>query len=823
MLGFIEFIVLLGCVGALAFYRVKPLVWTTVMGLVLIAFSGWSDVSWLILIPAWIIYLACATLFNMTDLRTRIFSQKMFDYFKRLLPPISRTEQEALDAGDVWWERDLFQGNPDWNKFAAYGKPVLTAEEQAFMDGPVNTLCQMLDSWQIEQEREIPENVWAYMRQQGFFGLAIDKKYGGRAFSAYAHSSIVAKISSRSLSAAVSVMVPNSLGPAELVYHYGTDEQKEYYLPRLASGEDIPCFGLTAPTAGSDAGAIPDKGVVCKGTYEGKETLGIRLSWDKRYITLAPIATVLGLAFKLYDPEKLLGDKLDLGITVCLIPTTHPGVEIGLRHFPAGLAFMNGPTRGKDVFIPMDFIIGGQENVGRGWQMLMASLSIGRSISLPALSSAAARLSYAMTGAYARIRKQFKLPIAEFEGVEEALANIAGKSYLVEATRSMTASAVDLGVKPAIASALTKYHTTELARKIIDDAMDVHGGRAVQYGPSNYLAFAHQGIPVSITVEGANILTRNLIVFGQGVMRCHPFIEEEIKVVYQADQSSAVANFDRLLCSHIGFAISNFARTCWFGLTGGRFISVPQKGRLAPYCKQLTRMSAALAFTSDVALLVLGGDLKRRERLSARLGDVLSYLYMGSAVMRFCREQGETIHDLNSAEWAMQYCLHKIQEAFDEFTNNFPVTWIARTLRAIIFPWGASYRFAPKDKLSHALVESMTTNSEFRTNFTKGVFIGEGMADPTGCIEHAFNAVLAAADAEKKLQKAIKAGKISSKDSLQQQLMFAAKQELLTELEIGLLKAADVAVAKAIAVDDFTSEELAGKRIECIEQAQAAI
>lgn len=821
MAALIEFIVLIGIVWGLAFYRVKPLVWTIAMGVVLIAFTLLSSLSWLIIVPAWVIYVGSALIFNVADIRKTVLSSKVLKYFLSVLPPISRTEQEALDAGHVWWERDLFQGQPNWKKLSEFAKPVLSDEEQSFMDNQVETLCKMLDDWEIVESRDLPKEVWDYMTKQGFLGLCIDKEYGGLAFSAYAHSCIVSKVASSSLSAAVSIMVPNSLGPAELVYHYGTDEQKEHYLPRLAKGQEIPCFGLTGPTAGSDAGSIPDRGVVCKGKYKGKEVLGIKLSWHKRYITLAPIATVLGLAFKLYDPDKLLGEKTDLGITLCLIPCDHPGVEIGLRHFPAGMAFMNGPTKGKDVFIPMDFIIGGQEQVGRGWAMLMACLSIGRSISLPALSTAVGKLGYAMTGAYARIRKQFKTPIAHFEGVEEALANIAGKAYIVEATRSMTCSAVDLGVAPAIASALTKYHTTELAREIIDDSMDVHAGKAIQHGPYNYIAHAHQAIPVSITVEGANILTRNLMIFGQGIMRCHPYIQDEIKAAYNKDEKQGAADFDRLLSKHIGYAVSNFARTLWYGLTGGKLIRTQQKSEVHCHYQQLTRMSTALAFASDVAMLLLGGDLKRKERLSARLGDVLSHLYMASAVLKLYRENGETAEDLDMVNWAMQYHLNHIQTAFDEFCANFPVKWAAVAIRHSVFPYGQSYRCGPSDKLSKRIVKPMLSQSEFRHKFTAGAYIGKSPNEATGCVEHAFAAVLAAKEADKKLRSAVKEGHIPGKLLPEEQLAIAQKEGLLTEEEINLLNTANAAVAKAVAVDDFTHEELVRKATECLEEAQA--
>lgn len=646
-------------------------------------------------------------------------------FFKRLqkkLPPISNTEREAIEAGNTWWEKELFCGRPDWKKLLAYPKPVLTVDEQAFLDHQVNQLCEMLDDWKIvNDEHNLPENVWSFLKENKFFGLIIPKQYGGLGFSALAQSTIVMKIATRSLSAAVNTMVPNSLGPGELLLHYGTEEQRNYYLPRLASGQEIPCFALTAPDAGSDAGSIPDTGIICYGNNEGKNVLGIRLNWDKRYITLAPIATLLGLAVHLYDPEHLLGDVEDIGITLCLIPTTHPGVEIGSRHLPLLLAFLNGPTRGKDVFIPLDWIIGGASMAGQGWRMLMECLSTGRAISLPALSTATAKVAYRFTGAYSRIRRQFNLPISAFEGIEEALGYIAGYTYMLEACRIFTAGAVDQKIKPATASAIAKYHMTELSRHVIEHAMDIHAGHMIQAGPRNFLAFIYMGTPISITVEGANILTRNLIIFGQGAIRCHPYLLEEMAILNAPNPDQKA--FNEILFAHVRYFAGNLLRSIGYGLTGGHLIgSIVTNTSIRKLHKQLTRMSTALALLSDTSLLMLGGSLKRRERISARLGDILSQLYMGSAVIKYFYDNGQPATDVDYVCWALQDCLQKIQHAIDELLNNFPQWWIGKLLSWIIFPFGTVYRY-PKDKLHSQIVAAMLKQSDFRDRLTQSIYL----------------------------------------------------------------------------------------------------
>ncbi|MBB70905.1 MAG: acyl-CoA dehydrogenase [Legionellales bacterium] len=807
----LELIIFALAAGSFAYFRVKPWQWTIGLGIVLLGFSVFSHLPWWFLGLSWLLYAAAAVLFNITPLRQLLLSDRAYVWFKQLLPPMSQTEQEALDAGDVWWDGEVFQGRPDWRRLLDMPTPELNPEEQNFLDNQVEALCAMIDDWQMVNAGDMPDRVWQFLKDEGFFGLCIDKNYGGLGFSAIAHSTIVMKIATRSMSAAVNMMVPNSLGPAELLTHYGTDAQKSHYLPRLARGVEVPCFALTAPEAGSDATAIPDSGVVCRGHHDGKELIGIRLNWDKRYITLAPRATVLGLAFKLYDPDHLLGETTEHGITVCLVPTSHPGVEIGLRHAPMGMAFLNGPTRGTDVFIPLDWIIGGPSMIGQGWRMLMECLSIGRGISLPALSTAVGKVSYMTGGAYALVRKQFKTPIGHFEGVEEALGRIGGYTYLLDACRRMTAGAVDQGVKPSLASAIAKYHMTEISRKVIDDCMDVHAGRGIQLGPRNYLGYTYMAIPVSITVEGANILTRNLMIFGQGAMRCHPYVRAEIAAAYNESVEQGMADFDKLLTSHIGYAISNCVRSVFFSLGGWRLLRSPVKGPTAKYYRQLTRMSTVLAFVSDMAMLLLGGDLKRKERLSARLGDVLSHLYMGSMVLKHYQDQGANDDDLPYVHWALQHCFAEMQIALDGFFANFPRKLLGRVLKRVVFPIVRPFKQPASDKIVHQIARSMMQPSALRDRLGQDCFIGED-DDAIGRLEDAFKRVVDSVPLEKKVLQAIKDGVIKAHADKNEQLMQALNQEILNAEEVQHLQDTYGAVADAIAVDDFSETTTRNKQ-----------
>lgn len=738
--------------------------------------------------------------------RLKWFSAPLMKLFRKVTPKMSKTEQEALEAGSVWWDGELFSGKPRWNKLLSLPKPTLSKEEKDFLDGPVNTLCNMLDDWKITQEdKDLPEIVWKYIKDNGFFSMIIPRNYGGKDFSAYAHSQVVMKISTRSISTAVTVMVPNSLGPGKLLLEYGTKEQKNYYLPRLAKGEEVPCFALTNPHAGSDAGAIPDFGIVCKEKFEGKkDVIGIRLNWEKRYITLGPVATLLGLAFKLYDPDHILGEDEELGITCALIPTDTKGVEIGNRHFPLNMVFMNGPNFGKDVFIPMDWIIGGEKQAGQGWKMLMECLSDGRAISLPALSTGAGKLTSLSVGAYSRVRQQFKMPIGKFEGVEEALARIGAYTYMMDAARSLTLSALDNGEKPSVISAVVKYHLTENMRKVINDGMDVLGGAGICLGPKNILGRIYQAIPISITVEGANILTRSMIIFGQGAIRSHPYIYKELESLSEHDKNQALNQFDRALFGHIRFFITNTLRCFFNGVTNALFIKSPSNvnRKVKRYYKQATRMSAAFALVTDVSLMILGGSLKRREKISARLGDILSHLYLLSAVLKHYQDQGEHESDLPFVHWACQHNLQRIQTAFNGYLHNFPNRPIALLLRWIIFPWGRLYAPA-SDKLGHEVASLLINPSEMRNRLIDGVFIPENTEESVAQLEIALRKVVDASHLEKKIRSFQKAFK-PEYSNYNEMLDAAILEGVIDKDEKELLSQANEFRTRVIAVDDFT-------------------
>lgn len=788
----------------LAYVQTPIILWVSVMGIGLLLTSLFGSLSFLTLGIFWVLFIIAVLFVSLKNIRQRRIIQPLIQRLKKRMPPISDSERIAIESGDVWWEKDLFSGHPKWKKLLAIPEPRLTSEEQTFLDNQVDTVCSMASDWEIVNDlQDLPQAMWDYYKKERFFGLVIPKEYGGLGFSALAHSTIVTKIATHSLTMAVDMMVPNSLGPGELLLHYGTPEQKQYYLPRLANGEEVPCFALTGPEAGSDAGSITDSGVVCYGEHEGQKVLGMRLTWDKRYITLAPIATVLGLAFRLYDPENLLGDKVDLGITLCLVPTSHPGVEIGNRHYPLRLAFLNGPTHGRDVFVPLDWIIGGVEKIGQGWKMLMECLSIGRAISLPALSTACGKLCFRVTGAYARLRRQFNLPIAKFEGVEEALSYIAGFNYMLEATRVMTAGSVDQGIRPAIASAIAKYHMTEMARKVMDHAMDVHGGHAIQAGPRNPLVLLYMAAPIGVTVEGANILTRNLIIFGQGAIRCHPYILKEISLLADSDNEKNLNQLDRLLLSHIGYVISNVVRCLVSGLTGAHIIFSPIRGPVARYYRQLTRMSGALALLSDICMLILGGNLKRKERISARLGDILSQLYLASAVLKYFNDQGKPASDVDYVKWSVQTCLADIQIACDDLLHNFPIAWLGKVLRWVIFPWGTSY-YKPKDNLSHRIVMPMLEPSDLRDRLTRDCYISNNNDDSIRRMEDALAEIQQIDPIWKKFLTGIRDEKIPAYSELDAQLQIAVAKNILTENEKQALHEFLVLHHEIIRVNEFT-------------------
>lgn len=739
-------------------------------------------------------------------IRRFLVTKRILKIFRTMLPQISQTEQEALDAGTVWWEGDLFGGKPDWKKLLAYPRPQLTAEEQVFLDGPVEQLCAMLDEWKITHElKDLPPDVWQFIKKKGFFGLIIPKQYGGYGFSALAHSEVVMKIGSRSGTAAVTVMVPNSLGPAELLLHYGTEKQKEYYLPRLARGLEVPCFALTSPEAGSDAGAMPDFGVVCHGEYEGKQNvLGMRVTWEKRYITLGPVATILGLAFKLYDPDRLLGGEEELGITLALIPTHTPGVNIGRRHYPLNGAFQNGPNSGKEVFIPMEWVIGEQEGIGQGWRMLMNCLAAGRSISLPATSVGAAKLAARTSGAYSRVRTQFKTPIGYFEGIEEALARIGGNTYMMDAARIMTAGAIDLGEKPSVVSAIVKYHLTERGRQAINDAMDIHGGKGICIGPRNYLGRTYQQIPVSITVEGANILTRNMIIFGQGAMRCHPYLLKEVNAMHDKDSDRALLAFDEALIGHAKFTMRNTANSLVYALMGNYIQDITPEN-CAPetvlYYRQLARFSASFACIADIGLMRLGGSLKRKERLSARLGDILSMLYLCSAALKRFEDDGRPASDLPLLHWSVQDAIYRMQQALDEFLINFPghavFVWL---LRVLIFPLGKRCK-PPTDALAHEVARLMMEPGAVRDRLTAGIFVPTANNEPMADLEQALHCVIECGAIETRLREAVKLRQITARGD--EKIAQALQLKVITATEADLLNKMKALRSQAIKVDDF--------------------
>ncbi len=803
----LDFLVVVTVTLTAAYHQLKANYWIPLLGFTLLLLSFISPFG-LFLVFCWALYIAAAVMVLSPVWRKRLLTQRIFTLLKKRMPAIGETEKEAIQAGDVWWEKDLLSGSPDWNKLLAFPKPVLTEEEQAFLDNQVEQLCGMINDWEmVHHDHDLSQKIWHYLQHEKFFGLVIPKEFGGLGFSAYAHSCVVVKVATRSVSAAVNMMVPNSLGPGELILHYGTEEQKSYYLPRLAKGEEIPCFALTAPDAGSDASSIKDTGIVCYERFHGKKTLGIRLNWNKRYITLAPIATVLGLAVHLYDPEHLLGEKDDVGITLCLIPTTHAGVEVGRRHLPLYLAFMNGPTRGTDVFIPLDWIIGGREMAGRGWQMLMECLSIGRSISLPALSTGCGKLVYRVTGAYARIRKQFNLPIGYFEGVEELLSEIAGLTYLLEATRIMTAGAVDQNIKPTIASAIAKYHMTEMARKVVNQAMDIHAGHAIQTGPHNVLANVYLALPMSITVEGANALTRNLIIFGQGLVVCHPYLLRELELLSTSTPENNLDQFDAVFMEHSSFFFKNFARTIWYALTGGRLIRLnlqkhPKTKKIQYFYQQLTVVSSLLSLFTDIVLMTLGGNLKRRERFSARLGDILSQLYLGSAVLKYFQDNAQPEEELAYVQWCIQTCLHRSQVAFKELANNFPIRPFRWLLRALV-PFGKIYS-VPTDRLSHQIVTPMLALTALRERLTKNFYVSKNPQEWLSQLETVFQLIADIEPIAKKFESAIQHGKVPVWLPMNDQIKMAIKESILTEEEAKQLQDFEKHRHEVIKVSEFS-------------------
>ncbi|MBA6337163.1 acyl-CoA dehydrogenase [Colwellia sp. BRX8-7] len=755
---------------------------------------------------SWIIFAIIALPLNISDFRKQYITHPLLKMFRSIMPQMSRTEQEAIDAGTTWFEAELFRGNPDWKKLHNYETPRLSVEEQSFLNGPVEEVCKMTNDWQTTHvDADLSPEVWQFLKDNKFFAMIIKKKYGGLEFCAYAQSRVLQKLSGVSAVLASTVGVPNSLGPGELLQLYGTKEQQDHYLPRLAVGDEIPCFALTSPEAGSDAGAIPDEGIICHGEFEGKEVLGMRLTWDKRYITLAPIATVLGLAFKLKDPDHLLGETVDLGITCALIPTDLDGVITGRRHFPLNVPFQNGPTQGNGVFVPLDYIIGGAEMAGQGWRMLMECLSVGRAITLPSNSAGGIKSLALATGAYSRIRRQFKIPIGKMEGIEEPLARIGGNAYLMDAVTTMSTGAIDLGEKPSVISAIIKYHLTEKMRVCVNDAMDIHGGKGICMGEGNYLARAYQGAPIAITVEGANILTRSLIIYGQGAIRCHPYVLAELAAANQTDDVIALKEFDHALFGHIGFAISNVVRSLWFSLTGARILKAPFRDETSRYYQLLTRFSSNLAMLSDISMLTLGGDLKRKERISARLGDVLSHLYLSSATLKRFNDEGRQQDDLSLVQWALEDSLYETQQAIDALISNFPNKIVALFLRAMIFPVGKWLK-KPSDITDHKVAQILQTPGKARERLGQGQYLSRDPENVLGQLEQTLDDIIACEPIFKKVCQAI--GEDLPFYALDEVAKKGLAVNVINAVEAELLCKAELGRKAAINVDDFDSDEL---------------
>jgi len=761
---------------------------------------GWF--SWVL-----IIFGTLLLALSLKPIRMAVLTRPVYGAVKSILPKVSRTEQEALDAGTVGWDAELFSGRPDWNKLTGIRPLTLTDEEQAFLDGPAETACKMIDDWDIRHNRaDLTPELWQFLKEKGFLGMLIAKEHGGLGFSAQAQSMIVSKIASRSVAAAITVMVPNSLGPGELLEKYGTPAQKEKYLHRLANGQDVPCFALTGVHSGSDAGGMRDIGIVTKGMHDGKEVLGVRLSFDKRYITLAPIATLVGLAFILKDPDNLLGRGDDVGITLALIPHDHPGLDIGRRHFPARQAFMNGPVRGKDMFIPMEFLIGGTDYAGQGWRMLMECLSTGRAISLPAIGTTSIKQTLRATSAYARVRRQFGIPVGIMEGVAEPLGEMVKRAYMFEATRRLTASMVDEGQRPAVIAGLLKYTTTEAMRDSMDDAFDIQGGRAIQDGPGNYLFGAYQSMPVAITVEGANILTRTLMTFAQGVLRAHPYLLKEIQAAQNRDRRAGLEAFDAAFGGHTGFMLRNIAASFLHGVTNGNFASSPNEGSMAKWYRRLHRYAQDFALVADWTTVVLGGALKRKQKLSGRMADILGDLYLMSATLKRFEEEGALAEDKELVEAILADRVASLEATFGEVFANFPNLAFAWAMRFLCFPLGRHAKPA-SDRVNYRFVRAVLRPGAFRDRLTTGVFVSMDPNDVTGVLEDAFLKVTEAEELEAKFVKASRRGVIErrlDRDAIDD----AVAAGVLNDNEAGIMRAADEATNRAVHVDDFEMDVL---------------
>jgi acyl-CoA dehydrogenase len=763
-------------------------------------FPLWALLGWIV---AAILFAA-----SFPDLKRKYITLPAYGALKGAMPKISQTEREALEAGTIGWDAELFSGTPDFAKLRRVAPITLTDEEHDFLDGPTVKLCNRLDDWRMRHELgDVPDDIWRFVCDNGFLGMLISKEHGGLGFSAQAQSLIIGKISSRSPDSATIVMVPNSLGPGELIESYGSEAQKAHYLPRLARGEDIPCFALTGPSSGSDAASMRDVGVVIKGMHKGKKTLGVKLTWDKRYITLAPKATLLGLAFRLFDPDNHLGQGEDVGITLGLVPTDHPGVEIGRRHLPSGAAFPNGPTKGHDVFIPLEWIIGGPEGAGQGWSMLMNCLAAGRSISLPATSAAAAKAMARRSTAYARVRKQFGLPIGFMEGVEEPLARLVENAYGLEAARAVTASMVSAGEKPAVISALLKYFSTERMRQSVNDALDIHGGKGICDGPSNYLQGAYQMVPVGITVEGANILTRTLITFAQGALRSHPYLFTEIEALQDTNREQGLDKFEKTFDQHLAFTVSNVAGSLFHNVTFGKFAAEPPNaGDVSRWWRQLARASRSFALVADLTVVLLGGGLKMKQKITGRMTDALAELYLLSTILKRFEDDGRPTEDLAVVNYCARNCLHRFDLALRGTVDNFPVRWAAWFMGPLVLPFGV--RRPASDKDGKVIVRRALQPGAFRDRLTRDIFSPDDLDENIGLLEQTFLKSVACEAAENKLERAIRRGEVKRFHDNDWIADAESKGVLSAEEAHSLAELRDM-VARVIAVDDFSPEELA--------------
>ncbi len=800
------FLALLIATAFCAYHRLRLAIWAAVTATLLVGcwLLGAHQTATLV---AAVLMLLVAVPMLITPLRKALITSTLLKFYTKLLPPLSDTERTALESGTVGFEGELFSGKPDWDKLLSLPRPMLNAEEQAFLDGPVEDLCRMTNDWEITHIRaDLPPQLWDYVKQHKFFGLNIPKEYGGLGFSALMNHKVIQKLAPISSVLSSTVGVPNSLGPAELLMHYGTEEQKRHYLPRLADGREIPCLALTGPFAGSDATSIPDYGIVGMGEWNGASVLGIRLTLNKRYITLAPVATLIGVAFRLYDPNGLLGDKKDIGISLALVPRDTAGLEIGRRHFPLNAPFQNGPIIGKDVFVPLSQLIGGEDYAGQGWRMLMECLSIGRSITLPSTASGASKMGAIVTGAYARIRKQFGLSIGRFEGVEEALARIGGRAYACSALAEATAAAVARGENPAVPSTIAKYHCTEMSREVARDVMDIHGGKGIILGPRNYAGRGWQAAPIAITVEGANIMTRSLMIFGQGAILCHPWVMKEMKSAQLEDPKQRIDQFDSALFGHISYAISNAVRAWWFGLTGSRVGTTPG-GEYTRRCyRKLNRYSAALAVMADTSMLLLGGKLKFKESLSGRLGDVLSHLYIASAMLKRYEDQGRPVADHPLLAWAFHDAIHRIELALSGALRNFPIRPVGWLLWLVIFPWGRRAE-APSDRLGHRAASLLMTPCEARDRLSSDLFLEPCENNPAGRVNSYLPKMILAEPVERKFVKGLKNSDIEALD-FNTQLDEGVREGWITAEERKQLEDLREMTLDTIMVDDFESWEL---------------